>query len=80
MPHFDLRSLTDDEIDLITAVLSRWSERNHIDVKSEHGQAALKHAIALVNSGVKSPDALVARLDEVCAPPPAEFPLSHVGE
>jgi hypothetical protein len=80
MPHFDLSSLTDDEIDLITAALSRWSERNHIDAKSEHGQAALKRAIALVSSGVKSPDALVARLDEVCAPPAPEFPSFHVGE
>ena len=65
----ELVSFTDDDIDLITSALCRWSERNHINVQSEHGQAALRHALALVSSGIRSPDALVARLDEVCAPP-----------
>jgi hypothetical protein len=68
MSLYELLSFTDAEIDLITSALGRWSERNHINVQSEHGQAALRHAIALVSSGVQS-DALVARLDEVCAPP-----------
>jgi hypothetical protein len=69
MSLFELLSFTDDEIEIITSELCRWSERNHINVQSEHGQTALRHAIALVSSGIQSPDALVARLDEVCAPP-----------
>lgn len=69
MSLFELFSFTDDEIDLITSALCRWSERNHINVQSKHGQAALRHAIALVSAGIQSPDAVVARLDEVCAPP-----------
>ncbi|MBB4272285.1 hypothetical protein GGE12_000027 [Rhizobium mongolense] len=69
MSLFELLSFTDDEIDLITSALCRWSEGNHIDVQSAHGQAALRHAIALVSAGIQSPDSVVARLDEVCSPP-----------
>jgi hypothetical protein len=71
MSLFELLSFTDDEIDLITSAVCRWSQGNHINVQSEYGQAALRHAIALVSAGIQSPDSVVARLDEVCAPPAA---------
>ena len=76
MSLFELVSFTDAEIDPITSALCRWSERNHINIQSKHGQVALRRAIALVSSGVQSPEALVARLDEVCAPPAAGYPPS----
>ncbi|TCU20688.1 hypothetical protein EV130_11261 [Rhizobium azibense] len=80
MSLFELVSFTEDEIELVTSVVGRWSERNHVDVKSEHGQAALTQAIALVSSGMRSPGAIVGRLDEVCAPPAPEYPKSLVDE
>lgn len=76
MSLFEAVSFSDGDIDLITSALCRWSERNHINIQSEHGQAALRHAIALVSSGIQSPDALIARLDELCAPPPVPLSLT----
>ncbi|TCU10436.1 hypothetical protein [Rhizobium sullae] len=80
MSLFELCSFTDDDIELVTSAVGRWSDRNHVDVKSEHGQAALTQAIALVSSGMRLPEDIVARLDEVCAPPAPEYPKSLFGE
>ncbi|MEX2694781.1 hypothetical protein [Rhizobium mongolense] len=80
MSLFETHLFTDDQNELVTSAVGRWSERNHVDVKSEHGQAALIRAIALVGSGMRSPDDIVARLDEVCAPPAPEYPRSLVEE
>ncbi|TCU07006.1 hypothetical protein [Rhizobium sullae] len=77
---FELLSFTDEEVDLITSGLRRWSQKNHIDVHSERGEDALKRAIGLVSCGVKCVDELVARLDENCAPLPAERPSHLNGE
>ncbi len=63
---------------LITSVALVGQRENHVDVKSEHGQAALTQAIALVSSGMSSQGAIVGRLDEVCAPPAPEYPRSLV--
>jgi hypothetical protein len=69
MSVFELLSCTDDEVELITGALICFSQKNQISLQSEGGQAALRHAIVLVASGIRSPDAMVARLDELCALP-----------
>lgn len=63
---FELLSYSDDEIDLITSTLRRWSEETHVDIQSEQGRAALMRAIALVSSGVNSREAIVANLEALC--------------
>ncbi|MBB4277844.1 hypothetical protein [Rhizobium mongolense] len=59
MSLFQTHLFTDDQNELVTSAVGRWSERNHVDVKSEHGHATLLHAIALVSSGMKSPETVV---------------------
>ncbi|WFU86337.1 hypothetical protein QA644_14490 [Rhizobium sp. CC1099] len=72
MSLFELHLFTDDEIELVTSAVGRWSERNHIDVKSEHGHATLIQAIAHVSSGMKSPEPSYASES-------SEMPLRRVG-
>ncbi|EJT04972.1 hypothetical protein [Rhizobium sp. CCGE 510] len=65
----ELLSFSDNEIDLITTAVGRWAHRNHVDVESELGKAAMKYAIALVGSGAASSDVITTRLNELLPPP-----------
>lgn len=72
MSLLELLSYTDEEIDLVTSALGGWLKTNHVDPQSERGRAALSKAILLVQSGVASPDDLVAGLDGVGEPSAAD--------
>ncbi|APO71074.1 hypothetical protein IE4872_PD00543 (plasmid) [Rhizobium gallicum] len=77
---FELLSFTDEEVDLITSALRRWSQKNRVEIHSERGQDAVKRAIELVSCGIKSSDTLVERLNHDCAPPPGGHPSSLAGD
>ncbi|APO79298.1 hypothetical protein AM571_PC01567 (plasmid) [Rhizobium etli 8C-3] len=76
---FELLSFTDEEVDLITCALRRWSQKNHVEIHSERGQNAVKRAIELVACGIKSSEKLVERLNRDCGPPPDGNPSSLAG-
>ncbi|ABC90791.1 hypothetical protein RHE_CH02006 [Rhizobium etli CFN 42] len=62
---FEMVSFTDAEFDLITTTVGRWAQRNHVEVESALGEAAMKYAVALVSRGLNSDEAIAARLNEL---------------
>ncbi len=53
-----LLSLDDPDIDLVTSVVRRWCDANHVDLNSECGRSAMTAAINRVIAGERSPESL----------------------
>jgi ADP-ribosylglycohydrolase len=59
MSLFNLLSLDDQDIDLVTGVVKSWCERNHVASDSECGHAAMAAAVNRVAAGENAAEALI---------------------
>ncbi|WP_131815282.1 hypothetical protein [Rhizobium altiplani] len=54
----NLSPLNDNEVELLTTVVTAWCEKHHIEPDSECGQAVMVAALRLLTDGEKNPTVL----------------------